>query len=132
VLLGAYVNRVGIIGMKSYNFEALSARDQIEAALEQGSKIHPQYRAEFMNGIAVAWHRVPWTLGCSGLWNDDLRAKKRSQTAVSHSVPYHWPDRLRQPRPTARRRKRGQRSPRVHPISPQAGGSAERLREVHA
>jgi len=26
-------------------------------------------------GVAVAWHRVPWTLGCSGLWNDALREK---------------------------------------------------------
>lgn len=72
VLLGAYVYR---IGMRVYNFEALSAQEQIEAALEQGGRIHPQYRAEFMNGIAIAWHRVPWTLGCSGLWNDELREK---------------------------------------------------------
>lgn len=32
-------------------------------ALEQGSRIHPQYRAEFENSFSVAWHRVKWTYG---------------------------------------------------------------------
>ncbi len=27
-----------------------------------------------MNGVAVGWHRVPWTLGCFGLWTDEARA----------------------------------------------------------
>ena len=26
-------------------------------------------RAEFENGISVAWHRVPFTLGCAGYWS---------------------------------------------------------------
>ena len=30
---------------------------------------------EFDCGAAVAWHRVPWTLGCAGDWTDDLRAR---------------------------------------------------------
>ena len=72
MLLGAYVYRTGA---KVYNFEALSAKDMIKAALEQGAKIHPQYPQEFQNGVAVAWHRVPWTLGCSALWTDENRAK---------------------------------------------------------
>ena len=25
--------------------------------------------------MAVAWHRVPWTLGCAGSWTDEGRAK---------------------------------------------------------
>ena len=29
----------------------------------------------FQNGVAVAWHRVPWTMGCSGGWTDELRAQ---------------------------------------------------------
>ena len=72
VLLGAYVYRTGA---SVYNFESMQAPEMIEAALEQGSKIHPQYRQEFMNGVAVAWHRVPWTLGCSGGWSEENRAK---------------------------------------------------------
>ncbi len=40
-----------------------------------------------MNGIAIAWHRVPWTLGCSGLWNDDLRAKNyENMCAVDNRI----------------------------------------------
>ena len=36
--------------------------------------IHPQYPAEFENGVAVAWHRVPFTLGCAGHWTEETRA----------------------------------------------------------
>ena len=36
-------------------------------------RIHPQYKREFENGIAVAWHRVPFTLGCSGDWSEEAR-----------------------------------------------------------
>ncbi len=25
---------------------------------------------EFKAGVSVAWHRVPWTLGCYGIWQD--------------------------------------------------------------
>ena len=28
-------------------------------------------RTEFENGIAVAWHRVPFTLGCAGDWTEE-------------------------------------------------------------
>jgi monoamine oxidase len=59
----------------TFNFSALSAQDQIKAALAQGAKIHPQYPKEFKSGVGVAWHRVPWTLGCSGSWSDENRAK---------------------------------------------------------
>ena len=44
-------------------------------ALEWGSQIHPQYREEFMNGVAVGWHRVPWVLGCFGTWTEETRAQ---------------------------------------------------------
>ena len=30
---------------------------------------------EFESGIAVAWHRVPFTLGCAGNWTDDARTQ---------------------------------------------------------
>jgi monoamine oxidase len=39
-----------------------------------GAVLHPQYRAEFENGVAVAWHRVPFTLGCAGRWSEETRA----------------------------------------------------------
>ena len=45
------------------------------ADFEFGSKLHPQYMKEFDNGVSVAWHRVPWNLGCSGAWTDAMRAE---------------------------------------------------------
>jgi monoamine oxidase len=40
-----------------------------------GAQIHPQYWAEFENGVAVGWHRVPSALGCFGLWSEAARAQ---------------------------------------------------------
>jgi monoamine oxidase len=40
-----------------------------------GSQIHTQYPRELDNGIAVAWHRAPFTMGCFGIWSSDARAK---------------------------------------------------------
>jgi len=71
VLLGAYA----FASMNTYGMESLSAPDMIQAALDQGANIHPQYKSEFQHGVAVAWHRVPWTLGCSGGWSDENRAR---------------------------------------------------------
>jgi hypothetical protein len=49
--------------------------ERIEAALRYGARIHPQYRTEFETGASVAWHRVPWTLGCTAIWTGQLRAQ---------------------------------------------------------
>jgi monoamine oxidase len=70
VLLGAY-----IWGVNAYEFTSMSPAQRIAAALKYGAQIHPQYETEFENGMAVGWHRVPWTNGCYGLWTDDLRDK---------------------------------------------------------
>ena len=71
VLLGAYVYG----GANSYELTAMPPSDRVERAVELGSRLHPQYRAEFENGIAVAWHRVPFTLGCAGSWTEKMRAE---------------------------------------------------------
>ncbi len=65
VLLGGYC-----WGASAYQFNALSPEQRIEKTLEYGSKIHPQYRDEFKSGVAVAWHRQSWILGCYGIWKD--------------------------------------------------------------
>jgi monoamine oxidase len=70
VLLGAYT-----FGPGAYAYTSLSPEDRIKKALEQGSAVHPQYLKEFDTGASVAWHRVPWTLGCAGSWTEELRAK---------------------------------------------------------
>jgi monoamine oxidase len=71
VLLGAYLYE----GANAYEFTSMAPADRVAQAVEFGSRLHPQYRAEFENGIAVAWHRVPFTLGCAGYWTEKTRAE---------------------------------------------------------
>ncbi|HLH87537.1 MAG TPA: NAD(P)/FAD-dependent oxidoreductase [Xanthobacteraceae bacterium] len=68
ILLGAYP-------FWSYAFEltSLPPVERVKKAVAWGAQIHPQYQEEFENGIAVGWHRVPWSLGCFGLWSDAAR-----------------------------------------------------------
>jgi monoamine oxidase len=70
VLLGAYT-----YGRNSLWFTGMNPAERVGQAVEFGSQIHPQYRKEFENGIAVAWHRVPWALGCFAMWDDESRAR---------------------------------------------------------
>lgn len=51
----------------------MSPEERVARVVEQGALIHPQYKDEFENGIAVAWHRSPFTLGCSGDWTEEAR-----------------------------------------------------------
>jgi monoamine oxidase len=69
VQLGAYL----LDGANSYEFTATPPEERVARAVEFGAALHPQYRSEFENGIAVAWHRVPFTLGCSGDWSEEAR-----------------------------------------------------------
>ncbi len=69
VLLGAYM-----FGPNAFEFTSMPPEQRVKRAVEYGARIHPQYEAEFENGIAVAWHRVPFTLGCAGDWTDETRA----------------------------------------------------------
>ncbi len=69
VILGAYV-----MGSGAFVAAAKPASERIKDALEYGEKLHPgNYKKEFECGVAVAWHRVPWTLGCSGQWTEAAR-----------------------------------------------------------
>ena len=70
VLLGAY-----IWGNNAMKFTAMDPQDRVLKAVEYGSQVHPQYRKEFDNGVAVAWHRSPFTMGCFGMWTADTRAQ---------------------------------------------------------
>lgn len=68
VLLGGYM-----FGPNAFEFTSLSPQERVRQAVAYGAQIHPQYKTEFDNGVAVAWHRVPWTLGCLGIWSDERR-----------------------------------------------------------
>jgi monoamine oxidase len=70
VLLGAY-----IWGLNAMEFTAMTPQERVQRAIDYGAQIHPQYHQEFDNGVAVAWHRAPFTLGCMGLWSIDSRLK---------------------------------------------------------
>lgn len=70
VLLGAYV-----WGPNAYAFTSMPPAQRVQKALEFGAQLHPQMAAEFDSGVAVGWHRVPWTLGCFAQWGRDLRER---------------------------------------------------------
>ena len=70
VLLGAYV-----FGPNAMEFTAMTPQERIQKALDCGGQIHPQYRREFDNGIAVAWHRSPFTMGCFSAWSNAARER---------------------------------------------------------
>lgn len=69
ILLGAYTWD----GPASYEFTAMEPAERIRRAVEFGGRIHPQYEREFETGVSVAWHRVPFTLGCAGEWTEETR-----------------------------------------------------------
>ena len=70
VLLGAYL----FDGANAFEFTSMPPAERVARAVEFGAGIHPQYASEFENGVAVAWHRVPFTLGCAGDWSEEARA----------------------------------------------------------
>jgi monoamine oxidase len=70
MLLGAYMWD----SASSQAFTAMPPEERIQRAVDYGAMIHPQYKAEFENGVAAAWSRVPFTLGCSGSWTEESRA----------------------------------------------------------
>ncbi len=75
VLLGGYC-----WGANAYQFNAMQPEDRLRWAIEYGSRIHPQYPDEFNNGVSVTWHKVPWVLGCYGIWQDKERDYEQAVT----------------------------------------------------
>ena len=70
VVLGAYT-----FGPGAVRYTAMAPEERISKTLEYVNNVHPQAKTEFDCGATVAWHRVPWTLGCAGAWTDELRAQ---------------------------------------------------------
>jgi monoamine oxidase len=52
----------------------LSLADRQKAALEQGGKIHPQYKTEFETAFSLAWHKIPFSMGG---WADYSKAARQ-------------------------------------------------------
>jgi monoamine oxidase len=76
VLVGYYLDFGGTM-------RKLPRSDIQSLALEQGTRMHPQYTAEFETAFSVTWPRVPWSLGS---W--------RSESAAAHDAVkvLHQPD----------------------------------------
>lgn len=68
VLLNAYM-----FGPTAVEFTAMPPKERIAKAIELGAQIHPQIKEEYENGFTVAWNRMPWILGCYGIWTDATR-----------------------------------------------------------
>ncbi len=64
-----YLGKKGVL-KGFYNFSGkaiatgnMSLAEREKLALEQGSKIHPQYDEEFENSFSLAWHKIPYSKG---------------------------------------------------------------------
>jgi len=68
ILIGYYHN-----GPPALAMGARPAAERLALALEQGERLHPQYRAEFETAFSVAWHRVPWSGGGWAQYSPELR-----------------------------------------------------------
>jgi monoamine oxidase len=75
-----YLSQKGIV-LGYYNFGApaekvgtLAPADRVALALEQGSKIHPQYNDHFENGFSIFWSTVPYNKGGWAEYTTDVRA----------------------------------------------------------
>jgi monoamine oxidase len=60
-----------------------SPAERQQLALEQGTRIHPQYATEFETAFSVSWPRVPWNRGS---WRSETRA------ALDALAPLRQPD----------------------------------------
>lgn len=63
-----------LFGVQAFEFSSLTPDERLKKTMESVVQIHPQAREEFDNGVTMAWHRSPFTLGCYGLWTNETRA----------------------------------------------------------
>ncbi|MBC7891556.1 MAG: flavin monoamine oxidase family protein [Sphingobacteriaceae bacterium] len=74
-----FLGQKGVLkGMYNFHDRAtkvgnLSLPEREKLALEQGGKIHPQYRAEFENSFSLAWHKIPYSMGGWAEYNKAAR-----------------------------------------------------------
>jgi monoamine oxidase len=74
-----YLGGKGIlIGYYNFNDKAIAVgkmgtREREALALEKGSLIHPQYRAEFESSFSVSWHLTPYNLGGWAVYSQEHR-----------------------------------------------------------
>lgn len=69
ILLGAYVGG----RPATHEFASMAPADRLKKIVGYGAQIHPQYNAEYENGVSVAWSRIPWIAGCLSSWTEERR-----------------------------------------------------------
>lgn len=81
-----YLSNKGVLvsgynyGYEGFSFENnavtignLPPDQRVSVVLEQGSKIHPQYKKHFENGVSVFWPKIPYTLGAWAKYTPQTR-----------------------------------------------------------
>ena len=69
VVVGAYIwsHEIG------ERFAKLPPAKRVELALAQGEKLHPRYRADLGQGVAVSWAKIPFNRGAWCEWSAENR-----------------------------------------------------------
>jgi monoamine oxidase len=79
VLVGYYQNLATAPELAVAMGKRLPA-ERLAMALEQGSRIHPQYNREFESGFSVAWQNVKFSRGGWAIWTPETRATPQYRT----------------------------------------------------
>jgi monoamine oxidase len=64
--------------------------DREKAALDQGSKIHPQYREEFENSFSIEWHRIRHNEMSWVVWKNDGEYKEATAVLSEADGPFYF------------------------------------------
>ena len=68
VILAAYQ-----FGPEAIRFSGMSPDDRLKEVRRLYTMIHPQMEKDYLSGASVAWHHVPWTLGCYAPYTEEQR-----------------------------------------------------------
>lgn len=68
VVLAAYQ-----FGPDALRFSGMTPDQRLKEVRSQYTQIHPQMERDFISGVSVGWHRVPWTLGCYAPYTEEQR-----------------------------------------------------------
>ncbi|WP_234734145.1 flavin monoamine oxidase family protein [Tellurirhabdus bombi] len=60
---------------KAVKLGNLSPKERETLALEQGSKLHPQYKKEFQASFSLAWQKIPYNQGGWANWSSEARSR---------------------------------------------------------
>ncbi|MFC6618835.1 flavin monoamine oxidase family protein [Deinococcus radiophilus] len=68
VVLAAYQ-----FGPDALKYSGMTPQQRLTEVRGMYAQIHPQMQDEFISGVSVGWHRVPWALGCYAPYTDEQR-----------------------------------------------------------